>query len=115
MQKVLKGDLVSEQFCTDTAQSPGLGCRRRLLQVRAEPTFPLHNAIRRHAPHICSMAQRENLTRAMTRQLLRGAMTRARFPRPSQTKVARKVSKNGRFRAEGRGDPLKVDRTLLEG
>jgi hypothetical protein len=34
MQKALKDDLVSEQFCTDTAQSAGLGCRRRLLQVR---------------------------------------------------------------------------------
>src|SRR4029450_3309926 len=47
------------------------------------------------------------LTRAMARQLLRGAMTRARLPHHSQTKTARKVSKNGRFRAESRGRPLR--------
>jgi hypothetical protein len=34
MQKALKDDLVSEQYCTDTAQSARLGCRRRLLQAR---------------------------------------------------------------------------------
>jgi hypothetical protein len=38
MQKALKDDLVSEQFCTDTAQSARLGCRRRLLQVRRTDT-----------------------------------------------------------------------------
>jgi hypothetical protein len=33
MQKAFKDDLVSEQFCTESAQSAGLGSRRWLLQV----------------------------------------------------------------------------------
>jgi hypothetical protein len=92
---------------SNIAQTPhsqrALGCRRRLLQMR-RTDISANDASRRHAPYICVWRKERiiKLTRAMTRQLLRGVVTRARLPRPSQTKTARKVSKKGHFRAEGR-------------
>jgi hypothetical protein len=122
MQKALKDDLVSEQFCTDIAQSARLGCRRRLLQVRRTDIphvgGPLHDAKRQHAPFICSMAQRDNHQTDASHDA--AAIARWDDEGGAAASVADKT-----VRKYQRIDPserrvevptsLKVDRTLVEG
>jgi hypothetical protein len=91
LHKAWKDDLVSEQFCTDT-----------------ESTHPIFVVWRKE--------RIIKLTRAMTRQLLRGGMTRAGLPRPSTDKTARKYRRMGP--SERRVEvptALKVDGVLVEG
>jgi hypothetical protein len=109
---------VSEQYCTDTAQSARLGCRRRLLQARRTDISATPTLVGGAHPIFVVWRNREN----HQTDACHGAAAIARCDDEGEA-PASFADKNGAQSIEewalpsGESGPpsLKVDRTFLEG